>query len=84
MRKVLIVLTAAVLALTLSEVVAAADTDQNRQQMRTQQVGDPAAGGATASPREWQYLTALQKCELLVDAEKAKCVDAARKRYGQM
>ena len=45
---------------------------------------DPAAGGATVTEREWDYLTALQKCELLVDAEKTKCVDAARKKYGQM
>ena len=84
MTKVLIVWTAAVLALTLSEVAAADDTDQNSQQMQTLQVVDPAAGGATASQREWEYLTALQKCELLDGTEKTKCVDAARKKYGQM
>ena len=84
MRKVLIVWTAAVLALTLSEVAAADDTDQNSQQMQTLQVADPAAGGATASQREWAYLTALQKCELLDGTEKTKCIDAARKKYGQM
>ena len=84
MTKVLIVLTAAFFALTLSEVAAADDPDQNSQQLQTLQVADPAAGGATASQREWEYLTALQKCEPLVDAEKTKCVDAARKGYGQM
>jgi hypothetical protein len=84
MTKVLIVWTAAVLALTLSEVAAADDADQNSQQMQTLQVADPAAGGATASQREWEYLTALQKCELREDTEKTKCFDAARKKYGQM
>ena len=83
MSKIRIVLMAAVLALTLSEVAAADDKDQNSQQMQNQQP-DPAAAGATASQREWEYLTALQKCELLVDAERTKCVDAARKKYGQM
>jgi hypothetical protein len=84
MTKLLIVLTTGILALTLSEVAAAEDTDQNSQQMQIRQVADPAAGGATVTEREWNYLTALQKCELLVDAEKTKCVDAARKKYGQM
>jgi hypothetical protein len=84
MSKVLIISMAGVLALTLSEVAAANGKDQDSQRMQTRQVADPAAGGATASPREWEYLTALQKCELLVDTEKTKCVNAARKKYGQM
>ncbi len=84
MSKILIITMAGVLALTLSEGAAANDKDQNSQQMQTRQAADPAAGGATASEREWEYLTALQKCELLVEAEKTKCVNAARKKYGQM
>jgi len=84
MMKVFIVLTTGILALTLGEVAVADDTDQNSQRKQAVPVGDPAAGGATATQREWDYLTALQKCELLVDAEKAKCVDAAKKKYGQM
>jgi ABC-type uncharacterized transport system YnjBCD substrate-binding protein len=84
MSKLLITLTAAALALTLSEVAAAADKDQNSQQLQPQQVADPAAGGATASQLEWEYLTALQKCEPRTGAERAKCVDAARKKYGHM
>ena len=84
MNKILIILTAAVLALTLSEVVAADDRDQSSPQRQTRQVADPAAGGATASQREWDYLTAIQKCELRPGAKKTKCVDAARKKYGEM
>ena len=83
MSKILIIAMAGVLALTLSEGAAANDKDQNSQ-TQTRQTADPAAGGATASEREWEYLTALQKCELLVEAEKSKCVNAARKKYGQM
>ena len=82
MSKVLIVLMAAVFALTLSEVVTA--DDQNSKHAQPRHVTDPTAGGAKASEREWEYLVALQKCELLVDAERTKCVDAARKKYGQM
>ena len=85
MSKPIIVLVAAVLALTLSEVAASADQDkESPQQQRAPEAADPTAGGATATQREWEYLTALQKCELLVDDERTKCVDAARKKYGQM
>jgi hypothetical protein len=84
MSKVIIILTAAVLALTLSEVAAAADKDQNIPQLQPLQLGDPAAGGATASQREWEYLAALQKCEPLAGADKTNCVNVAREKYGQM
>lgn len=85
MSKPIIVLMAAVLTMTLSGVAAAADQDkESTQQPRVREAADPTAGGATASELEWEYLTALQKCELLVDEERTKCVDAARKKYGQM
>ncbi len=84
MKKMPVVSMLAALVLSLSEVAAAADTDQDSQQRQTQQVADPAAGGATASQPEWDYLAALQKCELRTGEEKTQCVDAARKKYGQM
>ena len=84
MSKVLIVAMLAVFVLTLSEVAAADDMDRNSQQRQTQQVADPAAGGATASWREWDFLAALQKCELRIGGEKTKCIDAARKKYREM
>ena len=74
----------AALALVLSEAVAAADLDQSCKQRQIRQVADPAAGGATASSREWEYLTAIQKCELRINGDKSKCVDAARRKYGEM
>ena len=85
MRKVFFVSLVAALASALGEVATADDTErENPPQLQSVQLGDPAAGGAIASEREWEYLAALQKCEVLVDAEKTKCVDAVREKYGQM
>jgi len=84
MTKLLALLSAGTLALTLSGVAAAAENDQNSQQPRAQQPNDPAAGGATASQRDQEYLEALKKCEPLTGADKTKCVDTAKKKYGQM
>lgn len=84
MRKVFFVSLVAVFASALGEVATADDTEKNRPQLQSVQLGDPAAGGAIASDREWEYLAALQKCEGLVDAEKTRCVDDVREKYGQM
>ncbi len=84
MNKVFIVALVAALAPALSGVAAADDTERINPQMQSVQFGDPAAGGAIASQREWEYLAALQKCEVLVDAEKTRCVDAAQTKYGLM
>ena len=64
--------------------IAAADNDQDNQQAQIQQVADPAAGGATASQREWEYLAALQKCERFSGEERTHCVEEVRKIYGEM
>jgi hypothetical protein len=45
---------------------------------------DPAAGGATASQRDQEYLASLKKCEPLTGTERSKCIDAARKKHGQL
>ena len=84
MSKLLSMLTAGALALTLGGVAAAADKDPNSQQPQTQQSADPAPGGAAASQRDQEYLAALKKCEPLTGADKTKCVDTAKKKYGQM
>jgi hypothetical protein len=83
MSKLFALLCAGALALTLSGFAAAADKDQNSQQPQAQPI-DPAAGGATASQRDQEYLAALKKCEPLAGADKTKCIDSARKKYGQM
>lgn len=40
--------------------------------------------GDSQQQREQEYLAALKKCDSLPAAEKAKCVETAKKRYGQM
>ena len=84
MDKLIKLLSAAVLALTLSGVATAADNDQKSKQPGVEQPDDPAAGGATVSKREQEYLAALKKCEPMAGADKSKCIDTAKKRYGQM
>jgi hypothetical protein len=84
MNKRTAMFTAAIVALTLGGLAAAADEDQENRQQPLRQVADPAAGGATASQREWEYLAALQKCEPRTGAEKARCIDEAKKKYGEM
>ena len=84
MAKLIKVLSATVLALTLSGIATAADNDRNSQQPGVQQPDDPAAGGATVSQREQEYLATLKKCEQMAGADKTKCFDTAKKKYGQM
>ena len=84
MSKLLTMLTAGALALTLSGFAAAADKDPNSPQPQAQQPADPAAGGATASQRDQEYLAALKKCEPMTGADKTNCVNTAKKKYGQM
>ena len=48
------------------------------------QPADPAAGGATASTRDKEYQAALKKCDPLTGGDKTQCVDAAKKKHGQM
>jgi hypothetical protein len=62
---------------------ASPGTDSNSQQP-AKSAGDPAAGGATASKQEQEYLAAVKKCESLTGTEKTKCVDAAKKKNGQL
>ena len=85
MSKVNNLLSAAVLALTLSGIAIAADGDQKNSPLpEARQPDDPASGGATVSPREQEYLVALKKCEEMAGTDKSTCIDTAKKKYGQM
>ncbi len=42
---------------------------------------EPAPAG---DAKQQQYQAALKKCESLPQTEQQKCIDAARKRFGQM
>ena len=84
MSKLINLVSAAVLALTLSGIATAADNDKNSQQPGAQQPNDPAGGGATVTQREQEYLVALKKCEKMAGTDKSQCIDTAKKKYGQM
>jgi hypothetical protein len=68
MRTLSTILGAGALALSLGGFAFAADQQQS---------GDP-------QQREQQYQAALKKCESLPATEQQKCIDAAKKKFGQM
>jgi hypothetical protein len=67
------------------------DPVQNQSPQQTQPAPDPnnvvvddAQAGAAVSAKEQEYLVALKKCESLNAQQREQCVDAARKKAGQM
>lgn len=44
----------------------------------------PNQPGGQVNAQEQEYLTDLQKCDSMTGAKKKTCVDAAKKRHGQM
>lgn len=81
MSKLLTMLGAAALAFSIGGIAAAADnTNQQSQQPQAQQ-GQPGS----AEQREQEYLAALKKCDSIAGTgEKQKCIEAAKKKHGQM
>ncbi|HTS54091.1 MAG TPA: hypothetical protein VMH26_12520 [Burkholderiales bacterium] len=84
MNKLIGTLTAGVLALAVSEFAYAADEPQpgTQGQPRAEQ-NQPGQPGDSAK-REQEYQTALKRCESLGAPDKQKCIDAAKKKYGEM
>lgn len=84
MSKLLTMLGAGALAFSIGGIASAADnTNQQTQQPQTQQA--PQGQPGSAEQREQEYLAALKKCEPITNAgEKQKCMDAAKKKHGQM
>jgi len=68
MKKLFAMLNAGALALSLSGIAFAADDTKSN---------DPAQ-------REQEYIAALKKCDPLTGADKQKCIEAAKKKFGQM
>jgi hypothetical protein len=66
-------LTASIAAATIALTLAAPVYAQSEQQQPQDQ-----------AQREQEYMAALKKCEPLAGAEKQKCIDAAKKKLGQM
>ncbi len=84
MRNLLTLLSAGGVALALGGFAAAAEKEPNGQQPQARQPADSDVGGAAASQRDKEYLAAMKKCEPQTGTDKSKCVDAARRKYGQM
>ena len=81
MSKLLSTLTAGAFALVLSGFAfAQQDQPAGGQQPSTQQQQQGAQPGAD-NP---EYQAALKKCADLAGGEKQKCIDAAKKKHGQM
>ena len=69
-------------------------TQQDTQAQPAGQPGDvsakqdtqaqPAGQAGDLSAKEQEYLAALTKCESRSASEKTKCVEAAKKKFGQM
>jgi hypothetical protein len=72
MNKLVTTLSAGILALAMSGVTFAAEESQSQAQP------------TDASKKEQEYLAALKKCEPLAGDDKQKCIDAAKKKFGQM
>jgi hypothetical protein len=70
MNRLIASMAAASIALTLSAPLYA----QTEQQQQTQD----------QAQREQEYMAALKKCEPLAGADKQKCIEAAKKKLGQM
>lgn len=57
---------------------------QNTQQETQRDTQTPTDEGAVLSAKEQEYLVALTKCESLSASQKTKCIEAAKKKFGQM
>ena len=79
MSKLMGILTAATLAFAASGFVYAADEQQGQPRAEPQS-NQPA----DSAKREQEYMAALKRCEPLTGADKQKCIEAAKKKYGEM
>ena len=56
----------------------------NKQQDTQRDTQIPTDEGAVISAKEQEYFVALTKCESLSASQKTKCIEAAKKKFGQM
>ena len=79
MNKLLSALAAGMLVLAMNGFTAA----QDEPQMTPRDVQQDTQPDAKAQP-EQEYFVALKKCESLNGNQKTQCIDAAKKKFGQM
>jgi hypothetical protein len=80
MNKLLSALAAGMLVLAMNGFAVAADEPRTTQQEPQAQPGQ----GGDVSAKEQEYLAALKKCESLSGSQQTKCIEAAKKKFGQM
>jgi len=74
MTKLMSILAAGIVALSLGGMAFAADE-------KTQ---DQTGAPADQAKQQQEYLAALKKCDALQGASKEKCIDQANKKYNRM
>jgi hypothetical protein len=89
MTKLISIIAASALALSLSGVAFSADTqDQNtpktQDQSNSPRPQDPNSAPPDQAKQDQDYLVALKRCEELQDASKQKCIDKAKQKYNRM
>jgi len=93
MNKLLSALTAGIMILAMNGFALAQDVPAARQPNTQQSAQPPTEQDAQAQPagqagdvsaKEQEYSAALKKCETLSSSEKAKCIEAAKKKLGEM
>ena len=92
MNKLLSALAAGMLVLAMNGFAVAQNepgmvppnTQQETQQETQRDTQVPTDEGAVLSAKEQEYLVALTKCESLSASQKTKCIETAKKKFGQM
>ena len=80
MNKPLTALAAGIMVLALNGFAGAADEPRMTPQDPQAQPGQ----GGDVSAKEQEYLAALKKCETLSGSQQSKCIETAKKKFGQM
>jgi hypothetical protein len=87
MNKLMSIIAASALALSLSGAAFAADDPaypKAQDQTGAPKTQDQGATPAEQSKQDQEYLVALKKCQDLQDATKQKCIDQAKQKYNRM
>lgn len=88
MNKLLSALPAGILVLAMNGFAVAQTepgmTPKSAQQQTQQDTQIRADQAGALSAKEQEYLVTLTKCESLSASQKTKCIEAAKKKFGQM
>jgi hypothetical protein len=83
MTKLISILLASALALSLSGMAFAAD-EKTQDLPAYPKTQDQGAAPADLSKQDQEYLVALKKCEDMHGAEKQECIEQAKQKYNRM